>query len=112
MSLAEALVARYACDTFPDLPQGRLVHHLVDDRAALAGLVKGSSGGPRSVMFCCTITSVWPICSATHGWDLFTLKMTLLTHLPGALSGLWVNWMQFTGPWYFLSLGGSWHHIG
>ena len=38
-SLAEPEVCAYA--TFPDKLQGRIVHHFVDNTAALAGSIKG-----------------------------------------------------------------------
>ena len=48
ISPAEALVAACAYFTFPDLLGGRLVHHFVDNDAAKAGLIKGTSSSPHT----------------------------------------------------------------
>ena len=48
ISPAEALVAACAYLTFPDLLRGQLVHHFVDNDAAKAGLIKGTSSSPHT----------------------------------------------------------------
>ena len=50
ISPAEALVAAcaYMYFTFPDLLRGRFVHHRVDNDAAKAGLIKGTSSIPHT----------------------------------------------------------------
>ena len=45
---AELYAALCAYVTFPDLLRGRLVHHFIDNKAAEAGLVKGTSPRPAS----------------------------------------------------------------
>eukprot|EP00310_Coccolithus_braarudii_P011596 CAMPEP_0183379174 /NCGR_PEP_ID=MMETSP0164_2-20130417/125291_1 /TAXON_ID=221442 /ORGANISM="Coccolithus pelagicus ssp braarudi, Strain PLY182g" /LENGTH=806 /DNA_ID=CAMNT_0025556753 /DNA_START=1 /DNA_END=2424 /DNA_ORIENTATION=+ len=45
---AELYAALCAWVTFPDLLRGRLVHHFIDNKAAEAGMVKGTSPAPAS----------------------------------------------------------------
>ena len=50
ISPAEALVAACAYITFDWLLRGRLVHHFVDNEAAKAGLIKGTSSSPHTAL--------------------------------------------------------------
>ena len=39
-----------AYETFPDLLRGRLVHHFVDNQAAMSNMISGYSGKPDSAV--------------------------------------------------------------
>ena len=46
----ELLAVAVAYETFPDLLRGRLVHHFVDNQAAMSNMISGYSGKPDSAV--------------------------------------------------------------
>jgi hypothetical protein len=83
ISPTEALVAACAYFTFPDLLRSRLVHHFVDNDAAKAGLIKGTSSSPHTsvVLLEYHVVMVELQCDPC-GWASCTPAITSPTHPP------------------------------
>lgn len=63
--------------TLPSKLRGRLVHHFVDNKAALAGSVSGYLGRPDSPMNALAVSTMWLRCYPWYGFVHFSLVDSL-----------------------------------